>query len=154
MRIQLQDGKLYESVDGHRFRVTYDRKIHRFACKACGKEWLVDGTPTKGHSATAYVGNWLVREIPEMRWVSVGMLSFEEHESGQIYKTNGKHVFKQVTREQARRMAPNYVPPGVEYTKHASATLWHGAKSELIERGGKRFIRIVTGQGKTVDIEV
>lgn len=154
MRIQLKDGNLYESVDGDRFRVTYNRKTHRFECKACGKEWLVDGTPTEGHSSTVYVGNWLVREIPEMRWVTVGAYGIDDLESGEIYKTKGRHVFKQVTREQARRMAPNYVPPGVEYTKHASATLWHGAKSELIERDGKRFIRVVTGQGKTVEIEV
>ena len=154
MRIQLKDSKLYESVDGGRFRVTYNRKTHRFECKSCGKEWLVDGTPTKGHSATAYVGHWLVREIPEMRWVSVYACGIDDLEQGALYKTKGKHVFKQVTREQAQRMAPNYTPPGVENTTHASTTLWHGAKSELVERAGKRFIRIVTGQGKTVEIEV
>lgn len=154
MRIQLKDGKLYESVDGSRFRVTYNRKTHRFECKSCGKEWLVDGTPSTGHSATAYVGHWLVREIPEMRWVTVGVLGLDYLERGAIYKTKGKHVFKQVTREQARRMAPNYTPPVAKDTTHASASLWHGAKSELIEREGKRFIRVVTGQGKTVEIEV
>ena len=153
MRIQLKDGKLYESVDGDRFRVTYNRKTNRFECKSCSKEWLIDGSPADGHGSY-YVGHWLVREIPEMRWVSVYACGIDDLEQGAIYKTKGKHVFKQVTREQARRMAPNYVPPGVEYTKHASATLWHGAKSELIERDGKRFIRVVTGQGKTVEIEV
>lgn len=154
MRIQLKDGQLYESVDGNRFRVTYNRKTHRFECKSCGKEWLVDGTPTKGHSATAYVGNWLVREIPEKRWVSVAVLGVDDLESGAIYKTKGKHVFKQVTREEARRMAPNYTPPGSKEVAHASTLLWHGAVGRLVEREGKRFIRIVTGQGKTVEIEV
>lgn len=151
MRIQLKEGKLYETVDGDRFRVTYNRKAHRFECKPCGKEWLVDGTPTKGHSAMAYIGHWLVREIPEMRWVSVYAADLEP---GAVYKTKGKHTFKQVTREQAQRMAPNYIPPGAKETARASTTLWHDAKSELIERDGKRFIRITTGQGKTVEIEV
>jgi len=153
MRIQLKDGKLYESVDGDRFRVTYNRKTNRFECKSCSKEWLIDGSPADGHGSY-YVGHWLVREIPEMRWVTVGVLGVDDLEQGEIYKTKGKHVFKQVTREQARRMAPNYTPPGAKDTTHASTSLWHGAKSELIERGGKRFIRVVTGQGKTVEIEV
>ena len=154
MRIQLKEGNLYESVDGQRFRVTYNRKTHRFECKSCGKEWLVDGTPTKGHSATAYVGNWLVREIPEMRWVSVYACGIDDLEQGAIYKTKGKHVFKQVTREQARRMAPNYTPPGAKERNIASTQLWHGAQSQLVERDGKRFVRIVTSQGKTVDVEL
>ena len=153
MRIQLKDGKLYESVDGDRFRVTYNRKTNRFECKSCSKEWLIDGSPADGHGSY-YVGHWLVREIPEMRWVTVGVLGIDDLEQGEIYKTKGKHVLKQVTREQARRMAPNYTPPGAKDTTHASTSLWHGAKSELIERDGKRFIRVVTGQGKTVEIEV
>ena len=149
MRIQLQDGKLYETVDGDRFRVSYNSKTRRFECKQCDKEWLVDGTPLKGN--VSHIGSWLVREVPEMRWVSVYA---DDLEPSAVYKTKGKHTFKQVTREQAQRMAPNYIPPGAKETAHASTQLWHGAKSELIERDGKRFIRIVTSQGKTVDVEL
>ena len=149
MRIQLQDGKLYETVDGERFRVKEDRAKGHFTCEACGKAWTRDGMPLKGTQQLAYVGSWLVREVPEVRWVSVH--DIDDHG---VFKFKGVHSYKQVTREQAQRMAPNYTPPGAKERNIASTQLWHGAQSQLVERDGKRFVRIVTSQGKTVDVEL
>lgn len=150
-RITLKDGKLYESVDGERFRVTQVKRTKQFECKQCNKQWAADGMPVGGSHSLSNTGSWLVREVPEMRWVPIRVGGVCDFREGSIYRVHHGHFQKQVTREEAQRSAPNY--KAKEQTKE-SKVLWNGAMCDLIERDGKQFMRVTTSQDKTVDIEL
>jgi len=146
-RIKLQDGKLYESVNGERFRVKWDQKLSRFVCpQSSYVRWDYDGFPSDGN-----LGSALVREIPELRWVPVGK-GYELHEldDNVIYTVKRGHLYRQVTRDEAQRLAPNYKPQEQVLTKRNQL----GADIESVRQGNKDFLRITTPSGKVVIVEV
>lgn len=66
--MQLQDGKLYETKHGKRFRVTFDAGF--FTCSSFGGFWYADGEAAgKVTIDGKYRRPHLVREIDECRWV-------------------------------------------------------------------------------------
>ncbi len=149
-RIKLQDGKLYESVDGERFRVKWSLKLHRFECLAANQAWGDDGVPVRASNPDGYIGRYLVREVQEYRWVPVrgnDTLGLAENE---IFRMQRGHIQRRVTRDEARRLAPNYKPQEQVLTKREQL----GAAIESVRQGGKDFLRITTPSGKVVIVEV
>lgn len=142
-RIKLQDGKLYESVNGARFRVTWDQKLSRFVCpQSSYVRWDSDGFPSDGA-----LGSALVRDIPELRWVSIHE---EDITNGMVVMKKRGHWYRQVTRDEARRLAPNYKQAETVYNKIQQM----GAEIESVKEGNKLFLRITTPAGKVVIVEV
>lgn len=146
-RIKLQDGKLYENVDGERFRVKWDAKLRRFECLAANQAWGDDGVPVHVSNPNGYVGRYLVREIPELRWVSINE---EDITNGMVVLKERDHWYRRVTRDEARRLAPNYKPQEQILTKREQL----GATIESVHQDGKDFLRITTPSGKVVIVEI
>jgi hypothetical protein len=142
-RIKLQDGKLYESVNGERFRVKWDQKLSRFVCpQSSYVRWDYDRFPSDGN-----LGSALVREIPELRWVSINE---EDVTNGMVVTKKRGHWYRQVTRDEAQRLAPNYKQQEQVLTNREQL----GAKIESVRQGDKDFLRITTPSGKVVIVEV
>jgi hypothetical protein len=97
---KLEDGKLYEDLEGRRFRVTYNKSKDVFECpKAYNGFWSV-------HGYTPHSDTHLVKEVEENRWVPIHL---EDIADGAIVrKTRGHHWQELVSRTEARRRAPNY----------------------------------------------
>lgn len=144
VRIRLEDGGLYETIDGDRFRVRYNPQTRHFDCKACNRSWCMDGIPTTG---SGYVGWVIAREVPEYRWVSINQ---DDLLGGDIFRLHRGHYQKQVTRQEAQRLAPNYQPPEqiLTVTNHLDARI------ESVRQGDRDFLRIITPGGKVHLIEV
>ena len=110
--MKLQDGKLYETADGRRFRVTYNSVLNCFQCpKSFSDSWSTTGKAYK-------VGDDLVREIEEFRWVPVSQENMG-HPDG-FYRVHRRHLQKQVMRSEL--VKPKKIPEsplpdsGVIYT--------------------------------------
>ena len=99
--MQLQDGKLYETKHGKRFRVTtFDARF--FVCSSFGGFWYTDGEAAgKVTIDGKYRRPHLVREVDESRRVSVGYKEWRnqpiEHRC-----VKGKHLQIRVSRDEAR----------------------------------------------------
>lgn len=101
--MQLQDGKLYETADGRRFRVTLCAATRYFECpQSYSGSWIDNG------ASYLRAEDNLIRLVPENRWISV--CQNDDKEEGRIYRWERGHLQMQVTREEAKRMAPNYNP--------------------------------------------
>jgi hypothetical protein len=104
--MELQDGKLYETHDRRRFRVTEDKETGRFVCRRS----FYGFWDRNGRASTIYTDG-LVREVEETRWVpAVGFNKSEQLKDGKIYRIYRGHWQEQVSRDEARRRAPNYKP--------------------------------------------
>jgi len=103
--MELQDGKLYETRDGRRVRVSFVEG--RFVCpRSFRVGWFADGRHMGVDS-----GDDLVREVEETRWVpACGLDNAERLKAGKIYRIYRGHWQEQVSRDEARRRAPNYKP--------------------------------------------
>jgi hypothetical protein len=102
--MQLQDGKLYETADGRRFRVKLCVANRYFECpQSYSSSWIDNGT-----SYLCAEDN-LVRLVEENRWVSVSEDVIPKED--RVYRWKRGHLQMRVTREEARRRAPNYTPP-------------------------------------------
>lgn len=145
--VKLQDGKIYENMNGDRFRVTWNGSKGCFECRRSSRVgWGRDGLATSGDMWDA-----LVREVPELRWVPMSKVyDLCELDNDVIYTVKRGHLFKQVTRAEAQRMAPNYKPPEQILIKREQL----GAKIESVRQGTKDFLRITTPAGKVVIVEV
>lgn len=102
--MKLEDGKLYETSDGRRFRVTHNKPRNWFDClQSYNGSWAENG-----HSLNSTLDD-LVRVVEENRWISVS--EEDSHKEDQIYRWKRGHLQMQVTRGEAKRRAPNYEPP-------------------------------------------
>lgn len=109
--MQLESGKLYETKQGKRYRVTgidtYGNPT--YTCDSFGGFWYADGF------AKGKVGMdgkrkrpHLIKEVDESRWVPIPR-DYYISESTKI-RTNGRHVQMQVSRETAKQIVakPSY----------------------------------------------
>lgn len=106
--MKLQNGKLYETRDGRRFRVTWDKITNIFTCpRSYPYAWEPDGISTM-----RFYDN-LVREVEEKRWVPIQESDIWENK---IVRKRRGHWQMLVTREEAQRRAPNYRSPDMVAT--------------------------------------
>lgn len=103
--MKLEAGKLYETVDGRRFRVTYNESSRVFECnKSYSGYWRADAAAFVEHMYRPEDN--LVREVVEKRWVPINEYAIEE---GMILsKVRGRHWQEYISRDEARRRDPTY----------------------------------------------
>ena len=95
----LQDGRLYQSRAGVRYRVKYDSDLKRFTCRSYSGTWHVNGV------ASDIAMHDLIMEVPESRWIPVAT---DTMVPDQLYRYHRGHLQRMVTRGEAQRLAPNH----------------------------------------------
>jgi hypothetical protein len=143
MMFQLRDGGLYETRDGRRARVTTKNGV-RFNCpKSFPSFWLHTGEHLSNSDDD------LVREIDEKRWVPLCGIdtAFEQTSEDMIYRIHKGHVQQLVTRDKARAMQPNYVPP---LPIKPEVTI----KTAIIQHNNKSFVEVTLPDSRIVLIQM
>ncbi len=144
--MQLQDGKLYETRDGRRFRVT--KKGAKYDCCSLVGGWFVDGSACNLN----YKDN-LVDEVKEYRWIPVrGNADAMEH--GKIYRMWRGHVQQRVTRETAQRLAPNYKQTNPAPVVRIDTHKIDGVEVQVHTIENRKYLKIITANGGEVLIAV
>ncbi len=163
--MQLQDGKLYETKHGKRFRVMLDAGF--FVCRSFRGFWYADGEAAgkvtiNGKERRPH----LVREVLEQRRVSV---SYKEWRNQPIERRSvkGKHHQIRVSREEARaigkkghekailaRVAAPAVAPAEsgEVRFHDVLGYTSGFDWRFIDEGG--FLEITTTLGDVLKVRI
>jgi hypothetical protein len=144
--MQLQDGKLYETRDGRRFRVT--KKGARFDCSSHSAGWFVDGS-----SCNLNHNDDLIREVEEYRWIPVRG-NEEAMEHGKIYRMWRGHVQQRVTREKAQRLAPNYKQTNPAPVVRIDTHKIDGVEVQVHTIENRKYLKITTVYGGEVLIAV
>jgi hypothetical protein len=106
VRIRLENGGLYETIDGNRLRLTEVQEGGqvRFVCpKATCIQWCLDGFPSSGKN-----GDFIARKIEEYRWIPMHALDTRDLKMGGIYRVHRGHIQLRVTRQEAQALAPNH----------------------------------------------
>jgi hypothetical protein len=128
--MQLQDGKLYETANGQRFRVT---KLYSnyFVCpKSTSIVWDNAGLAT-------HVSYDLSKEVDERRWIPIRLSEINDYlveidyvEPMQIRKVKGRHfqIFKEVDRPSKNRLVSAANKEDKQYNIHIRAI----AKGEFL----------------------
>jgi len=100
--MELQDGKLYETKHGKRFRVTSEDGA--FVCRSFGGFWFANGE-AKGKALIdgKYRRPHLVREVDESRWIPANQETWLKH-SREKSSVWGKHMQIRVNREEAKEI--------------------------------------------------
>jgi hypothetical protein len=103
LMMQLQDGKLYETKQGKRFRVTLDAGF--FVCSSFGGFWYRDGVAAgkvtiNGKERRPH----LVREVLEQRWIPASREEWGSYPIEQRIR-DGKHHQILVSLDEAKERA-------------------------------------------------
>lgn len=136
--MQLQDGGLYETKHGKRFRVTVDAGF--FTCSSFNGFWYSDGEAAgKVTIAGKYRRPHLVREVDECRWIPASRETWldyhVEHRS-----IKGKHRQIRVSREEACAIGKE---------GHEKAMLKTVAAPEVVTPAKSGEVRFQDGWGYT-----
>lgn len=140
-KLRLEDGKLYETLNGDRFRVKYDKRTNSYACEACNRAWRADGTSIDYEGVVAH---YLVREVPEYRWVPVRVTEARDLKKNEIYRNHYGHIQRRVTRAEAQALAPKPVPVAKVAVALPEISLGK-ATLELVKQGENMFLRVNQG---------
>lgn len=159
--MQLQDGKLYETKHGKRFRVTLDAGF--FVCRSFRGFWYQDGVAAGKVTINGkYRRPHLVREVLEQRRVSVNYKQWLDHPIEQR-SVKGKHHQIRVSREEARAIGKEGHEKAMLKTVAAPAKsgevrfqdAWgytNGFDWKFIDEGG--FLEITTTLGDVLKVRV
>lgn len=152
--MRLQDGKLYETKQGKRYRVT-EEADGQFTCKSFGGYWSSLG---EAYGRVAMGGKYrtphLVREINESRLVSA---KFEAYGQFELF---GRQYFKRVSLDEAREIgrqghekgllkrvafaAPVKQPTAGKVTGRDSGGFEISFRWEFLHEGDYTFLQIKT----------
>ncbi len=165
--MQLQDGGLYETKQGKRFRVTLDAGF--FVCRSFGGFWYADGEAAgKVTIDGRYRRPHLVREVLEQRWIPVSREKWACHPIDlRLRDCRYKHHQILVSREEARAIgkeghekailvrvaAPAVVPAKSGEVRFQD--VWgytSGFDWKFIDEGG--FLEITTTLGDVLKVRI
>ncbi len=151
--MQLQDGGLYETKHGKRFRVTLDAGF--FVCRSFGGFWYQDGEAAgKVTIDGKYRRPQLVREIDECRWIPASREKWACHPIGQrLRDCHYKHHQILVSREEARAIGKEGHEKAMLKTV-AVATTPASIKTAIIKYNSKSFVEVTMPNGRMVLIEM
>ncbi len=165
--MQLQDGKLYETKHGKRFRVTLDAGF--FVCRSFGGFWYRDGVAAgkvtiNGKERRPH----LVREVDESRWIPASREKWACHPIDlRLRDCHHKHHQILVSREEARAigkeghekaMPKTVATPAVAPVKSGEVRfqdVWgfnSGFKWKFIDE--YNFIEITTTKGDVLKVRI
>lgn len=145
--LNLQDGKLYETRDGRRFRVT-KKDDGLYKCRSHDSGWFSDGS-----ARNLNYKDYLVKETEQYRWIPVRG-NTDNLKEGETYRYRRGHVQRRVTREEAQRLAPNYKQPQPDPIIKIDTLMVGGAEVQVHTIENRKYIKITTIYGGEVLVAV